>query len=260
MIALWFAVAWACDTPVDSVEVARALDAASDRFAEADAEGFQAETRAALEQVACVRDPLEPRLVAALHRATGLLAFVARDTDRATTAFAAARSVEPGYTFPTSVLPEGHPIRDQYGAVDPDKGQTRAVGEPKSGRVSFDARATLQRPVDRPTVFQRFESGGVVDTAYLWPGDELPTYDAKRPPSPLVTPLWISTGAAAVLSGALLGGTAASRASFDKLPVGTPDSQARGAQARTNGLLLSSAGMAAVGVGTGVGALALTRW
>ena len=251
MIALLLGLALAgdCDPPIASTEVAAHLSRASAHFSSAEVDPFVAEVEAALAAVDCIREPLEPHLIAELHRARGVLAFVRKDVDKATTAFAAARSLEPEFRFPETLLPAQHPLREQYDAVDASRGKTVPVAEPKRGRMTFDGAYGSARPVDRPTVWQRVSiEGAVVDSAYVTAADTLPLYDAKRPPSPLVKPLLATSVGTGLASVALLGAAAASRAGFDNLDTASAEGQARldGARGRTNGLLLTSGAVAVI--------------
>ena len=125
----------------------------------------------------CVEEPFTAPDAARYHRVEGLRFYLAADEDQARTYFAAARFAQPDYKLPTSLVPAGHPAQQLYDGADSFTTATEVVAAPLGG-LTFDGRASLDRPATRPTIVQVLnEGGGVVVTALLEPGDPMPTYE-----------------------------------------------------------------------------------
>ena len=170
-----------CPTPVTSADLIAALEDAKDAYSNLDVTLFRAAMARVDLGIPCSSDELTEHVVAEIHRAEGLLGFLDRATDRSLTAFAAARSIEPNYKFPETLVPVGNPVLADYEQLDPDGGQTMRVGEPVSGRILFDGSQVPARPRNFPTVVQLIDDdGAVTTTAYLWPGEALPPYAAQE--------------------------------------------------------------------------------
>lgn len=255
-----------CEPITTPDDIQDALDRAETALTDLDIEGFQRNVRDAEALLPCVGTRLSSPVIADFHRFWALRAFGVRDP-LARQAFAAARSLEPGYRFPETLIPSGNPVLQEYIAVDPGASSTERVDAPADGVLLFDGRSTLERPIDRPVVVQLATDLGVNFTAYVLPDMPLPTYVALReappgtPPSvargsPRI-PLLVGTSAAAVLTGTLYGVALAGQARYkdlDRDPV--PDVALPGLRARTNALVVASAATATATVGAGV-ALAL---
>lgn len=168
------------DGQVGTVELTRALGTAEAYFSSLNVDGFKRATDEARALVPCLDEPVPRTLAAELHRFQGIRAFVDRDLAAAQRSFTSARSIEPDYSFPTYLVPEGNPLLAQYAAADPTDPATRKVGKPRKGRLQFDGEPSLDRPTERPTVAQHLdERGRVVSTAYLAPGDTLFAYEIE---------------------------------------------------------------------------------
>lgn len=156
------------------------LEQAQAQYAGLDVDGFKASTDEANALLPCLTDPLPRSLAATYHRFRGLRGFVDGDPVASTGSFAAARSIEPGYRFPESLIPAGNPVLVEYLAVDVEKGTYAPVAEPAVGRLTFDGRTLTQRPTGWPTVLQVYaDDGGVSQTAWIGPGEPLPAYEVK---------------------------------------------------------------------------------
>jgi hypothetical protein len=261
---LWAATAGAaCPAPVPSTALAAHIDEAEASFAAHDPERFAEQSTAARADLECLAEALPRPTAADQHRLVGLAAFVARDADLAVRSFASARALEPAWTFPESLVPAGHPIRDDYASMDPASSPTAPVLPSRGGRVEIDGGTATTRPLDRPVVFQRFDaSGAVVMTHWVAPGEALPAYDVRRPRDPATRPLAYGAAGAGVVGIGLLVGARLSLAGYDGIDAGTPAGQAAldPARNRTNALLGASAGAGGAAIAAGISALVVQRW
>ena len=238
--------------------------------------------------VPCLMEPVDPELAALVHRMRGLGAFIERDQDRARQAFAAARVLEPAYSWPESLIPWGHPLLGMYQALSVEDAAFETVPAPSSGWVYMDGRPSEPRPLLWPTILQVSDAEGAVQlSSYLWPGDDLPEYSVELVSNPVVPPpvpvasddpelpvtvaatsttvrtgprpaLLAAAGGAAVASGVLY--ALAARSSGEYWDPATPYSDLDGVRGRTNGLVLASAGAAGLALGSGVVAFLEVQW
>ena len=167
----------ACPTPVRVTTVLGTLDRAEKAYAELDLDGFLGYSDMIREDVPCLSDPLSPSLAGRLHRLEGLRAFVDRNQRASQEAFAAARSADPEYFFPESLIPAGYPELENYEAIPLELGAYEQVPAPKSGTVRFDGAESLDRPTAWPAIMQLLDvEGDVTATTYLWRDTPLPEY------------------------------------------------------------------------------------
>ncbi len=246
--------AWGgCPISVGADELGAKLDGALARLADLDIDAFKTETDAIQGIVPCVSEDLSPTLVAKLHRVYGLRLFGER-TGGARVAFAAARFLEPDYSFPESLIQEGSPVLEEYAAVDTADRRTVLVREPTEGSLRFDGRATLERSADWPTVLQIYDASSTLsETAYLLPQDRLPAYpgSVKFDTRKLRIPLISVTAIAGVAAGSLVAASAHSRSNyFDEDHFEYKELSA--ARARTNALVAASGVTGLLAVGTGI--------
>ena len=244
--------------PADAAALIGALDRAESAFTELDSPGFHQAVNDAAADADCLTAPIDPATAARLHRMVGLRGFVDGDEAAARLAFAAARSIEPTYAFPTSLLPRNHPALALYDEAAQVAGTTEAAPAPAEGRLQFDGSPSLLRPSAWPTVAVLVgPAGAAMHSAYLSPGEPIFSYTVAIPaPDRRVNaPLAVGAGAGLVCSGLLYGLARASHEAF--YDPSTPDADLPDLQARTNHLFYSSVGAAALGVGAGVGALTL---
>lgn len=279
----------ACDALVPVADLRATVKTAESAFARVDVDRFLAASSRLEVQVPCLGEPAPPDLVAAVHRITGLRAFVGRNNERAQLAFASARAVAPDYRFPETMLPPGHPALADYVALAPT-GATEPVPPPAQGELRFDGQPGFERPAERPTLVQLLDPGeAVVETAYLWPGVGMLLYDTAAvavsvpaaaleapapPPLEVVPPprprparqgpngakigLFAGAGGAAVAAGLLYGLASSAEATWAD-PT-TPYEDLGALRARTNTLATAASGCAVVAAGTGVGAVLVGRF
>lgn len=272
LLALQLA-AHACEAPTGLPDLAGALDAAEEALSVLDIAAFQARVAEAEEALRCLDEPVGRHDAARLHRATGLRAFGARD-DLAPAAFAAARSLEPAYMFPRSLVPRGSPVIEAYLSLPLDALDRSLLPVPRDGWIHLDGLPSLERPAALPTVYQRFGSDGAVrQTAYLLPGADPDAYEeAARGTEMLVgivvdtgptwwqrqrVPLAVATGSAAAVTVGLWGLSRHGRSRYlDTTDQPVPDAELDGLQARTNALAVGSG--VALGLTGASGILLLT--
>ncbi len=272
MLFLLLQAAEACDRPADTAELQAVMERAEDAYGALDLVSFTAATDELHGVLPCLADPLSRPVAAHLHRMHGLRAFVDQESEDAKLAFAAARSLQPSYRFPETFIPTGNPVLVVYDAVPLTMGTTQTVSAPDSdGYWGFDGRTSDQRPVNWPTVVQRFDAGGaVVASVYLWPDDALPVPDTAPPPvppplpiaDPASTPAPSASGGNTVLLGAA-GGTAvvatvlyaaAWKAHQEFYDQSLTDDQVLDAYNRARLGTVAAGGMGAVSFGLGLGA------
>jgi hypothetical protein len=191
------------------------LEEAETRYANLDIDGFKQSTDAAAALLPCLAEPMPRRLAANYHRFQGLRGFVDGDPGHSTTSFAAARAIEPAYTFPEVLVPKGNPVLVEYAVIDVEKGRYEEVAANLRGQVIFDGRESNQRPLSWPTIAQRVDEGGAVGaTVLLRPADPMPWAEAapvELPEGPKVEgagpnkAMLAAGGGAIVLSGAFYG-------------------------------------------------------
>ena len=255
-----------CEEPSSTLELRTLLEDAEDAYSRLDVAAFKAATDSARALLPCLSEPLPRTLAASFHRAMGLRLFVDRDSESAQLAFAAARSVEPLYRFPTTLVPEGHPVRVQYGAYPVELGEYLPVAQP-AGRITFDGTDVLQRPLSWPSIVQIYdEAGQIVETHYLQPAEPMPGYplatgDVIRGgvireglqfhPQPTKPLLAGAAGVALLTGGLYLINLRQWNAYWDDETTQATDYDAY--RARTNGLVVGTwvGGTAAVVLGTG---------
>lgn len=174
-----------------SAELQLGLDEAEGHYQTRDKQGFLDAMARNDATLTCMRDPATPALSASLHRMVGLRAFLEREDEEAALAFAAARSLEPAYTFPTTVVPEQHPVQDLYERHDPDAGSAMVLAPTSDGHLRFDGHRAEVRSTSFPQLFQHLDStGAVTTTVYLWPSASTPDYPVgKSPETALPKPL-----------------------------------------------------------------------
>ena len=267
----------ACSGAVTSADLVAALGEAETAYGNLDVDAFRAAMLRVDEELPCTTDELTPHLAAEIHRFHGLLGFLERAHDRSLTAFAAARSIEPNYRFPESLVPVGNPVLDEYDELDPDSGQTMRVGEPVAGRILFDGVEVAARPRNFPTLLQLVDENGIVTTTtYLWPGEALPTYPAREATVANTAPpvagralaggmktgpspgLMAGAVTSAVVGGLLYGGAAVVHGRYQNAE--TSIDALDGLRTVNNSLVLASGASVALAVGLGTSAFLVARF
>ncbi|MDP2305841.1 MAG: hypothetical protein Q8P18_07415 [Pseudomonadota bacterium] len=206
----------------------------------------------------CLGAPLASGTVARVHRMEGLAAFLDRDAERTTRAFAAARALEPAYTFPTSMIPAQNPVRVAYDAAVPGVAKRSVAAPARSVTLWVDGAAARALPGDRAALVQvQAGDGPLQASAWVLPEDPLPDYRLRG--EGLRVPVLIGAGALAAGAGVLwaLGASARGEA-LDPLPLGDEERAAR--QDTANGLGAATVAVGATAAATGVSAFLFARW
>ena len=246
----------ACPEPTTLATMTSELDAAERAYTAKQPQDFAAAIEELVLVLPCFEALIPPVVAARYHRLRGLDLFVARNTERATMSFTAARRLEPDYQFPLEMIPENHPVRPLYAGVEPGSGKREHVRKPSSGALYFDGTAGLDRPLARASLVQVTDTGGsVLATRYLFPTDPMPAYAvttaAARRERARVGFL-VGAGGALVAAGALFGGATASYQKFyDTAGLNSTDpSELERLRTQTNGLMggaVAAAGLSLAG-------------
>lgn len=252
--------------PSTATAVSMSLGAAEAAFAAMDDGALAAAVAQAEADAGCLGERPAPSVIARLHRAEGLRAFVAGDMEGAQRAFAAARALEPDYSFPPDLIPAGHPLLAAYTALPPAPADTTTLAAPAAGHLELDGQTGVHRPEDRPVLVQLLDRQDVVQAStYLKPGEALFDYalaspPAARAPSPRgpTRPLAVASGVALLGAGVLYGLAYDAHSDYDALPDRAPGLEA--ARNRTNGLFAGSVAAGTVALGTGLGAVVTGVW
>lgn len=252
-----------------SRDLLAAVEHAESAYASLDVDGFVAAVEQAERVFPCLIEPITRDVAAGAHRMVGLRAFIAGDRDRARLAFAAARALEPGWRFPESLFPPGHPVRTLYEDL-PLTEATWIPLPPSSAIVRVDGRTTDARPASWPALVQVFgPDGSVLASAYLWPEDPLPALPTAGLPVVQVPTLaheparrrvpwgWMTAAAlSAGGAGALYWSAWETKQAYETVPYAGRDTL----QQRANGLVLASGGLGVVALGSATMAVVSVRW
>jgi hypothetical protein len=205
-------------SPVSAETLRSTIDDALQEYPRFDEGSFLPRAEGIIASIPCLTDVAKPDLVARIHRLTALKVRISDGNDkRARLAFASARSVDPTFELPSWLAGPLDPERAEYNAIPLDLISRIDLRQPTedAGTVYIDGKATLERPKNVPTLFQRKVVDHVVETTYLWPADPDPVYDMvpiyeDRPPT---SASLLVSGSAAAIAGA--GATLISLAGWD---------------------------------------------
>lgn len=163
----------ACEAPVDISQLSMMLSDAEAAFNNMD-DSYAATSQKVIDALPCVDDVISRELAARIHREIGVLQLQTGKKDRALLSFGAAHVLESWYKFP-----EGHAARELYDGATIDASPASLLPTPAEGNIRIDGDISLQRPTAVPTLFQLVTpTGQVLQTAYLWPGEPDPSYEA----------------------------------------------------------------------------------
>ena len=257
IVALLFASFAAAACPARSADLDATLEKAEAAFAAMTAAGFRSAAEEAVAEAGCLTDRPAAATIARLHRVEGLAAFVDRDEERSQAAFSAARAIEPDYTFPDALVPEGTPAAQLYAAAVPMQDRGTLILPPHDGRVEFDGQQDSARPWYRPALVQVVRDDGIViGSAYLWPRDTLPPYEvATRGPNRALLGI---AGSSLLAVGAVYGANLAVHESYFDAHPDSPERER--IRAANNALVVTGAALGVVALGSGVGAVIAGRW
>lgn len=188
MLLSLFPPAWArCAST--AADLSASLDSAETAYTAMQLQQFVVAMRTTDTIAACLTERPSRAAIARLHRMHGLDAF-ARAPERARWAFVAARSIEPQYSFPESLVPAGHPVAEAFARATPSGESGSDVSLSTGARLFLDGSEAAERMPDRSALAQIVRDDGVVTaSAYLWPDEPLfPELEAVANPSPAADP------------------------------------------------------------------------
>jgi hypothetical protein len=176
MLTSRIALAQDC-APTTASTLQHLVDEALDAFEARDKDAYLERIGAAGAALPCLTEPLSAGLAADVHRGMGLQAFLVRDQQAAELSFAAARALQPSYSFPSTLVPPHHPVLEMYLALDPDSGSQIVMVPPSRGQILLDGHHSDERSSAFPQIAQYLdERGAVVWTAYVQHDQALPEY------------------------------------------------------------------------------------
>jgi hypothetical protein len=251
-----------CASPSTNSELIELIDAAQLSFAKLDVEVFEQQTARAREVLECLGEPVSRTNAASWHRLQGLALFLGRESTAARRSFAAARAIEPEYTFPSDLVPVGNPILEDYAALDPAQGPFELVVAPKVGSVRLDGSGSPNRSKGRPVIYQYVDGrGAVADTRLLEGEDPLPpppggvSEPTDKPEKPERekgggpnVPMLVGAGVGALVAGGLYAGSAVTRSSYEKAE---DFDSLKSLRSTTNTLAVGSGVVGALAIGAG---------
>ena len=259
---------------VEATAVASAVRAAEDAFAAMDSAAFQVAYADALDGLRCLTVPVTPRLAADLHRVVVLQAFRDQDEALVLAAMASLLRLQPAFQFPDRVVSPGHPLaRLLVQAQSAAPGAPVTVRTPRGTSLRIDGQRASERTRDLPEIAQVLtDQGEVLWSDLLLPGIPVPLDDIPNlPASPRQR---VSTAAAFASAGTLVAGCVFmglalnSRAAAQDLgdamrsdPTPTAAEREQFNHLATRSNALGVGGQAALGVGLGLGVVAIMgRW
>lgn len=175
--ALSQAFAGTCADKTSIVELNRSMDKAEKAYGSLDLDGFMGSSDLLRTDLPCLGEPMTRVVAERIHRIEGLRGYLDGDRRAASQSFAAARALDPDYSFPDTLVPAGYPEFELYNALDLTLGSTSKVDPMIDGYVLLDGKVGNDRPTDWPTIVQVInEDGDVVVTKYVRPGEPMPSY------------------------------------------------------------------------------------
>lgn len=213
---LWAWLGWplaptaTCDAPTGTLDLSHWIIEGERALRLSDRTALDVAEAGAAEVMACMADPLLPADVAAFLRLTGIARFVRRDRDDAARSFTAARATDPTWVLPVELVPDPHPLRDAFLAVEVSSIETMPVPPPDHGWVEVNGRVASAVPIDHPWVLQWRDVDGTVlatatgeGTPAAWP---YPVGSSALPESPRRLPSVIASATGQAGVGDLRGG------------------------------------------------------
>ena len=255
-----------CEKAAVRAEIALAVSQGQQAFAEMDGDRFGATRERAMQRLECLVEPLAPSDAAQIHGLLALDAFLLQDDASAVNSLRSAYATGL-YTFPTTLVPEGHPLLLQVKvaqALAPGPDEPLPDISPASWLVDGNDVGAI--PTDRPCILQRISPLGEVEsTTYLAVGEALPDW-AQPAESPAATEpvamnshrvaLGAATGGAALLAGGLYALALQRHGQF--VAPDTPQGDLPGL--RTQAAVFTGTSAAAGLAAAGLGAILVIQW
>lgn len=219
------------------------------------------------ESVRCIQAPLAAPEIVQLFQVRGLGAFLAGDMTAVRTSFRAAVAILPDYGLPSTVAAPGDDWYEMYEALRAMPPEPRQMlPAPDGGWLQIDGARSMDAPLGRAWLFQRFDgNGSVVDTQVIEPGQTPPTYPVSTGPAPVdrrdrgpkSSTLLVAGLATAAVGAASMGAAASLRSRYRDTPTAEDATGLVGPNAA-----LGVLGWSAVGAGGALvaGAVVTGRW
>ena len=269
LLSLLVPLAHAACTPSTSTALTLRVDEAMGAMEQLDQAAFVTAETALLADLTCIGETVPRSLAAGIHRVVGIGLYLQHDTDGAGRAFAAARTIEPAWRFPSSIAPAGHPLLTAWEARPVAALASLPLPAPARGDVLLDGRSARSRAAELPVIFQRTgEDGSIAQTLYLGPMDPVPSYEAAASPAiSSTTPVKskhtsVPVAAVAGAAAAAAIGTYAIAGVYagDYRDNEHTDAELDGLRSKANAFSLTAAGIGGVALGLGVTAVVVGRW
>ncbi len=119
--------------------------------------------------LACLGEPIEPRVAAAYFRLQAIEAFMADDLWLARRTFLAAHRLDPAFELPTSIVPPGHALREPWNSsllLEIPNGQRVDSAE---GDAYVDGSSVGLHAPNLPMILQVVVEGEITGTQYIPP-------------------------------------------------------------------------------------------
>ena len=262
MIGVWWAftaMAWACDRPALTAELAETLENADRSFATMDAKGFLSNMVVANDELACLRTPLTPDLATQYHRLLALDAYFHKDELGTIQALTAMVAVDPDADLDKSVAPEGHPLRRHLETAR----TTDALPKAEGHRWWIDGSVADRYPMERPFVLQHEQDGEIQQSTHISAHAPLPDWTrvetiivppvihtkVKKPFKKSSIPIFAAAGATALLAGGAYGYAWTQRDGYFEQSTNPEDRP--GLRARANGATIAAGALGGVAIGLG---------
>jgi hypothetical protein len=174
-----------CDKTWPTASLEQSLSAVEQAFVDFDKLAVSKGYTMAGSQLRCLSEPLSPDAAAQFHRVTGLVRFLEHQDESTRSAFAAARAIDPEFTLPESIAPDGHPLHDYYGAIDLAALPEERLPAAATGQLLRDGRPAKMAHRALPAIYQLVDDQQAPTwTVLVLPGDPLPAYEQAAPPAP----------------------------------------------------------------------------
>ncbi|HND34784.1 MAG TPA: hypothetical protein PLA94_32495, partial [Myxococcota bacterium] len=161
---------YGCETGVPFSAIDALLRSQEVSFESLELDSFQVSFSQMQGQLSCVNERISTADAARIHRMTGIALFTEKKNDQAARAFAAARLLDPAWSFPESI-PEGIALRKVWeSSLAEHKTEVVSIGLPGSWVV--DGVVSTRRPSDWPSLLQEERRGSIYSTQYLPPGQQ----------------------------------------------------------------------------------------
>jgi hypothetical protein len=269
LLSVLVPIASAACSPSTATALSARVDEAMGAMEQLDQGAFHSAETALLTDLECLTETVPRSLAAGIHRVVGIGEYLDHNTDGAERAFAAARTIEPAWHFPSAIAPAGHPLLTAWEARPVGALASTPLPSPETGDVLLDGRSARTRATDLPAIFQRGgEDGSITQTTYLAPTDPVPAYPVAvvvsattttplkaRHTSVPIAAIAGASAAAAIGTYAVAGVYAGDYRSNDHTG---PELDAL--RSKANSLSVTAAGIGGVALGLGVTAVLVGRW